>query len=164
MIKNLPYSLYSEELIAKLKDKKIHVICKADYNDNAIVEELRKRIFIASNGNEDRSKVVKLIDLANEKKEAALLYPSYYIGIYPADSYESDQEFIAKFKVYLHDLFIIANEKYLRSKTVVFVMEHEILTYAKTLVKLIDEFILENKTEIKYLQEIFVTPNCIEEL
>jgi len=161
MIKNLPYSLFSEELIAQLKDKKIHVICKADSNDNAIVEELRKNIFVVSSGNEDRSKVIKLIDLANEKKEAALLYPSYYIGIYPTDSYETEQEFIAKFKVYLHDLFIIANEKYLRSKTIVFVMEHETLAYAKTLVKLMDEFISENKSEIKYLQEVFVTPDCI---
>jgi hypothetical protein len=162
MIKNLPDLLFSEELIAQLKDKKIHVICQANSNDNAIVEELRKKIFVASNGNEDRSKVVKLIDLANEKKEAALLYPSYYIGIYPTDSYESEQEFITKFKVYLHDLFIIANEKYLRSKTIVFVMEYETLAYAKTLVKLMDEFISENRSEIKYLQEVFVTPNCIE--
>ena len=161
MIKNLPYSLFSEELIEQLKDKKIHVICKANSNNNAIVEQLRKKIFVASNGNEDRSKVVKLIDLANEKKEAALLYPSYYIGIYPTDSYESDQEFKAKFKVYLHDLFIIANEKYLRSKTIVFVMEYETLAYAKTLVKLMDEFISENRSEIKYLQEVFVTPDCI---
>jgi ssDNA-binding Zn-finger/Zn-ribbon topoisomerase 1 len=160
MIKNLPYSLFSEELIAQLKDKKIHVICKADNNDNAIVEELRKKIFVASNGNEDRSKVIKLIDLANEKKEAALLYPSYYIGIYPTDSYETEEEFIAKFKVYLHDLFIIANEKYLRSKTIVFVMEHETLAYAKTLVKLMNDFISKNRSEIKYLQEVFVTPDC----
>ena len=162
MIKNLPYSLFSEDLIAQLKDKKIHIICQANSNDNAIVEELRKKIIVASNGNEDRSNVVKLIDLANEKKEAALLYPSYYIGIYPTDSYESEQEFIAKFKVYLHDLFIIANEKYLRSKTIVFVMEYETLAYAKTLVKLMEDVISENKSEIKYLQEVYVTPNCIE--
>jgi len=161
MIKNLPDLLFSEELITQLKDKKIHVICQANSNDNAIVEELRKKIFVASNNDEDRTKVLKLIDLANEKKEAALLYPSYYIGIYPTDSYESEKEFIAKFKVYLHDLFIIANEKYLRSKTVVFVMENETLAYAKTLVKLMDEFISENGSEIKYLQEVFVTPDCI---
>jgi hypothetical protein len=162
MIKNLPHLLFSEELITQLKDKKIHVICQANSNDNAIVEELRKKIFVASNNDEDRTKVLKLIDLANEKKEAALFYPSYYIGIYPTDSYESEKEFIAKFKVYLHDLFIIANEKYLRSKTVVFVMEYETLAYAKTLVKLMDEFISENRSEIKYLQEVLVTPNCIE--
>lgn len=162
MIKNLPHSLFSEELITQLKDKKIHVICQANSNDNAIVEELRKKIFLASNNDEDRSKVLKLIDLTNEKKEAALLYPSYYIGIYPTDSYETEKEFVAKFKVYLNDLFIIANEKYLRSKTIVFVMEYETLAYAKTLVKLMDEFISENRSEIKYLQEVFVTPNCIE--
>ena len=161
MIKNLPFSLFSEELIGQLKDRKIHVICQANTNDNAIVEELRKKIFVASYNDEDRTKVLKLIDLANEKKEAALLYPSYYIGIYPTDSYESEKEFIAKFKVYLHDLFIIANEKYLRSKTVVFVMEYETLAYAKTLVKLMDEFISENRSEIKYLQDVFVTPDCI---
>ena len=163
MIKNLPYSLFSEELITQLKDKKIHVICQANTNDNAIVEELRKKIFVASNGNEDRSKVVKLIELANEKKEAALLYPNYYIGIYPNDSYESEQEFITKFKVYLHDLFKIANEKYLRSKTIVFVIEHETLVYSKTLIKLMNEFISENRSEIKYLQEVFVTPDYIQE-
>ena len=162
MIKNLPHSLFSEELITQLKDKKIHVICQANSNDNAIVEELRKKIFLASNNDEDRSKVLKLIDLTNEKKEAALLYPSYYIGIYPTDSYETEKEFVAKFKVYLNDLFIIANEKYLRSKTIVFVMEYDTLAYAKTLVKLMDEFISENRSEIKYLQEVFVTPNCIE--
>ena len=162
MIKNLPHSLFSEELITQLKDKKIHVICQANSNDNAIVEELRKKIFLASNNDEDRSKVLKLIDLTNEKKEAALLYPSYYIGIYPTDSYETEKEFVVKFKVYLNDLFIIANEKYLRSKTIVFVMEYETLAYAKTLVKLMDEFISENRSEIKYLQEVFVTPNCIE--
>ena len=162
MIKNLPFSLFSEELIGQLKDRKIHVICQANTNDNAIVEELRKKIFVASYNDEDRTKVLKLIDLANEKKEAALLYPSYYIGIYPTDSYESEKEFIAKFKVYLHDLFIIANEKYLRSKTVVFVMEYETLAYAKTLVKLMEDVISENKSEIKYLQEVYVTPNCIE--
>ena len=162
MIKNLPHSLFSEELITQVKDKKIHVICQANSNDNAIVEELRKKIFLASNNDEDRSKVLKLIDLTNEKKEAALLYPSYYIGIYPTDSYETEKEFVAKFKVYLNDLFIIANEKYLRSKTIVFVMEYETLAYAKTLVKLMDEFISENRSEIKYLQEVFVTPNCIE--
>ena len=162
MIKNLPHLLFSEELITQLKDKKIHVICQANSNDNAIVEELRKKIFVASNDDEDRTKVLKLIELANEKKEAALLYPSYYIGIYPTDSYESEKEFVAKFKVYLNDLFIIANEKYLRSKTIVFVMEYETLAYAKTLVKLMDEFISENRSEIKYLQEVFVTPNCIE--
>ena len=162
MIKNLPHLLFSEELITQLKDKKIHVICQANSNDNAIVEELRKKIFLASNNDEDRSKVLKLIDLTNEKKEAALLYPSYYIGIYPTDSYETEKEFVAKFKVYLNDLFIIANEKYLRSKTIVFVMEYETLAYAKTLVKLMDEFISENRSEIKYLQEVFVTPNCIE--
>ena len=162
MIKNLPHSLFSEELITQLKDKKIHVICQANSNDNAIVEELRKKIFLASNNDEDRSKVLKLIDLTNEKKVAALLYPSYYIGIYPTDSYETEKEFVAKFKVYLNDLFIIANEKYLRSKTIVFVMEYETLAYAKTLVKLMDEFISENRSEIKYLQEVFVTPNCIE--
>ena len=162
MIKTLPFSLFSEELIGQLKDRKIHVICQANTNDNAIVEELRKKIFVASYNDEDRTKVLKLIDLANEKKEAALLYPSYYIGIYPTDSYESEKEFIAKFKVYLHDLFIIANEKYLRSKTVVFVMEYETLAYAKTLVKLMEDVISENKSEIKYLQEVYVTPNCIE--
>ena len=162
MIKNLPHLLFSEELITQLKDKKIHVICQANSNDNAIVEELRKKIFVASNDDEDRTKVLKLIELANEKKEAALLYPSYYIGIYPTDSYETEKEFVAKFKVYLNDLFIIANEKYLRSKTVVFVMEYDTLAYAKTLVKLMDEFISENRSEIKYLQEVFVTPNCIE--
>ena len=162
MIKNLPHSLFSEELITQLKDKKIHVICQANSNDNAKVEELRKKITISTNDDDDRSKVLKLIDLANEKKEAALLYPSYYIGIYPTDSYETEQEFIAKFKVYLYDLFIIANEKYLRSKTIVFVMEYETLAYAKTLVKLMDDFISENRSEIKYLQEVFVTPNCIE--
>lgn len=161
MIKNLPYSLFSEELIEQLKDKKIHVICQANSNDNAKVEELRKKITVSTNDDDDRFKVLKLIDLANEKKEAALLYPSYYIGIYPTDSYESEQEFIAKFKVYLHDLFIIANEKYLRSKTIVFVMEYETLAYAKTLVKLMDEFISENRSEIKYLQDVFVTPDCI---
>ncbi len=161
MIKNLPYSLFSEELIEQLKDKKIHVICQANSNDNAKVEELRKKITISTNDDDDRSKVLKLIDLANEKKEAALLYPSYYIGIYPTDSYETEQEIIAKFKVYLHDLFIIANEKYLRSKTIVFVMEYETLAYAKTLVKLMDEFISENRSEIKYLQDVFVTPDCI---
>jgi hypothetical protein len=41
-------------------------------------------------------------------------------------------------------------------------MEYETLAYAKTLVKLMDEFISENRSEIKYLQEVFVTPNCIE--
>ena len=46
MIKNLPDLLFSEELITQLKDKKIHVICQANSNDNAIVEELRKKIFV----------------------------------------------------------------------------------------------------------------------
>ena len=72
MIKNLPHSLFSEELITQLKDKKIHVICQANSNDNAKVEELRKKITISTNDDDDRSKVLKLIDLANEKKEGKI--------------------------------------------------------------------------------------------
>ncbi len=42
-----------------------------------------------------------------------------------------------------------------------FVIEHESLTYAKILIKIIDGIIFENRSEIKNLQEVIVTPDCI---
>jgi hypothetical protein len=163
--------IFSEEIIDQVINKKVYLICQSDIDlsstfqkylsqleyRNSQLNTNDSKLSINSVNNEVSHK--SLIDKCNDNPEAAILYPKYNVGIYPDRKYNTNEEFINEIETYLHDLIIVANEKYLRSISILFVIEGDLVNYAKELENQINILITNKSSEIKYLQKISLIHN-----
>jgi|LauGreDrversion4_2_1035121.scaffolds.fasta_scaffold94751_1 hypothetical protein len=143
LIKNLPYPLFSNE-IELLKNKAIHVICMASTQNGSNFQ-----IYIQKHLNADTN----ILNLANKvitEKEAGTLFPDYYISMYPNLPIED-------LKIIFEDLIINANDNYLRSDTIIVVIEKEMDLNAT--IALLENISKNRENRIKIARTIYVIQN-----
>lgn len=163
--------IFSEEIIDQVLNKKIYLICQSDIDLSSTFRKYLSKLESKNSklntndstlNNENlnnNERLESLIEKCNKNPEAAILYPKYNVGIYPDRKYNTKEEFIKEIETYLHDLIIVANEKYLRSISILFVIEGDLVNYAKELENQINILITNKSSEIKYLQKISLIHN-----
>ena len=107
-----------EQLIEEVKGKKIHLACEANEKPESTCRNLLTRFL---EGKDLENSLTSLLKV-NKLEQAGSLYPKANITIYPSYIY-SIQQNKKRMEKDMFELIFEANEKYLKTKTLVILIE-----------------------------------------
>jgi hypothetical protein len=139
-----------EEFLKEAKEKKIHIACLASLDETSYSFKFYQALIPSHKSVEIKSNIEKVI----LSKEVGSLYPYAYLSFIPKFSLESEVN-DAKWIDFLSELIFEANEKYIKSSCIVFLLDDNSIDY-KRLSKLIDKATVENWKKITWLKTIIL--------
>jgi hypothetical protein len=114
-------SIY-EELLGKMIQKTLHLICVASTDSESIYQ---KHIISTKRGNnaifKKEHNLNKLTELVNSKREAATFYPFYFCSLIPEHTDD------IKLTFFIKDLVINANEARLKTPHIAILIDRELM-------------------------------------
>ena len=139
-----------EDYVNEAKQKKIHIACIASLNEDSYCFNLFRELCNGLEITNMISSIEKVINL----KEVGTLYPDAYLSfIPPVDSMKG--EFDPILTSHISELILEANEKFIKSSCIVFIIDDLSVDY-KSLSKSIEKAISGGKKKIRWLKKIIL--------
>ena len=139
------------QYIEDAKKKKIQLVCVASIQEESYCAKLYKELIVAK---DQLNRFASLIEKVNRGQGVGCLYSIANLSIIPQYDY-NDQKNVNKIKHDLREIIYQANEKLMKTDTIVFLLDNNTLSY-NILSKNIKEIFSDNKTPLECLQTIIL--------
>lgn len=146
-VNNITPNLYKTSEILNFPKNKIHIVCSA-LKKNSICSYL-----LLNHCNMDIAEIGKYCDLVNYKKESGCLYPKYNITLFPKFEVFDGSNITEHANKIARDI-IEANEVYLKSSTILFIVDDSDWNNPLILKENLEKA-LKDKKHLQYLKEVF---------
>lgn len=137
-----------EKYLEGVKNKKNHLVCVASIQEESYCFRLYRELV----PKEQQNKFESLIEKVNKVQDVGCLYPISNLSIIPGYDYNSSEN-ESKIKHDLKEIILQANEKLIKTDTIVFLLDSNTNIY-NTLSKGINEIFNDNKTPLEWLRTI----------